>query len=40
MDNYGWSDANNRWAKWIGQYRDRMRRFSQSGLRDRSTSSG
>ena len=25
MDNFGWSHDNNRWAKWIGQYRDRMR---------------
>jgi isoamylase len=36
MDNHGWSDANNRWAKWLGQYRDRVRRFSQSELRNRS----
>ena len=36
MDNYGWSHANNRWAKWLGQYRDQMRRFSQTGLRSRS----
>jgi isoamylase len=35
MDNFGWSYRNNRWAKWIGQYRDRVRKFSQSGLRDR-----
>jgi glycogen operon protein len=34
MDNYGWSHANNRWAKWLGQYRDKVRRFSASGLRD------
>jgi isoamylase len=36
MDNYGWSHANNRWAKWLGQYRDQVRRFSQSALRNRS----
>jgi pullulanase/glycogen debranching enzyme len=35
MDNYGWSHANNRWAKWLGQYRDQMRRFSQTGFRSR-----
>ena len=35
MDNFGWGHGNNRWAKWVGQYRDRMRRFSQSNLRDR-----
>jgi glycogen operon protein len=35
MDNFGWGHDNNRWAKWIGQYRDRMRRFLQSDLRDR-----
>ena len=23
MDSHGWSAANNRWAKWIGAYRDR-----------------
>jgi isoamylase len=34
MDNFGWSHVNNRWAKWIGQFRDRMRRFSASNLRD------
>jgi glycogen operon protein len=36
MDNYGYSSANNRWAKWLGQYRDLVRRFSQSGLKNRS----
>jgi isoamylase len=36
MDNFGWSNANNRWAKWLGQYRDLVRRFSQSGLKNRS----
>jgi glycogen operon protein len=35
MDNFGWSHGNNRWAKWLGQYRDGMRRFSQSQLRDK-----
>jgi len=35
MDNYGWSHANNRWAKWLGQYRDQVRRFSASNLRNR-----
>lgn len=30
-----WSHANNRWAKWLGRYRDNIRRFSQSGLRDK-----
>jgi isoamylase len=35
MDNFGWGDDNNRWTKWIGQYRDRVRKFSQSELRDR-----
>src|SRR4029434_4288202 len=27
------SAANNRWAKWLGAYRDEMRLFSQSALR-------
>jgi isoamylase len=34
MDNYGWSHENNRWAKWLGKYRDQMRLFSQSSLWD------
>ncbi len=34
MDNYGWSAANNRWAKWSGGFRDNVRRFSASALRD------
>jgi isoamylase len=34
MDNYGWSHENNRWAKWIGQFRDQVRRFSTSNLRN------
>jgi isoamylase len=37
MDNYGWSHNNNRWAKWVGQYRDQVRRFSASELKDRQT---
>lgn len=37
MDNYGWSHDNNRWAKWIGQYRDQVRKFSASELKDRRT---
>lgn len=36
MDNYGWSHENNRWAKWLGKYRDKIRRFSSSSLRSRS----
>lgn len=32
MDNFGWTYANNRWAKWLGKYRDQMRRFSASAL--------
>ena len=39
MDSHGWSAANNRWAKWLGAYRDEMRLFSQSALAARSTSS-
>ena len=35
MDNFGWNHNNNRWAKWLGRYRDKSRRFSQSSLRDR-----
>jgi glycogen operon protein len=35
MDNFGWSYANNRWTKWLGKYRDQMRRFSSSGLKNR-----
>ena len=34
MDSEPWSAANNRWAKWLGRYRDKMRRFSIAGLRD------
>jgi isoamylase len=35
MDNWGWSAANNRWAKWLGKYRDKMRKFSASSLQNR-----
>ncbi len=35
MDSGPWSHSNNRWAKWLGRYRDKVRRFSSSGLRDR-----
>jgi isoamylase len=35
MDNYGYGFYNNRWAKWIGKYRDDMRQFSKSTLNDR-----
>ena len=34
MDSDGWSADNNRWAKWLGHYRDKVRRFSQSSLND------
>lgn len=34
MDSDGWGHGNNRWAKWLGRYRDGVRRFSRSGLRD------
>lgn len=29
-----WSADNNRWAKWVGRYRDKIRRFSKSDLRN------
>jgi glycogen operon protein len=35
MDNFGWNHGNNRWAKWLGKYRDQMRRFSASAHRNR-----
>jgi glycogen operon protein len=35
MDNGGWDHTNNRWAKWLGRYRDKMRKFSASGLKNR-----
>jgi isoamylase len=37
MDSGGFSFANNRWAKWIGHYRDEIRNFSKSTLKSRST---
>jgi isoamylase len=33
MDSHGWSQHNNRWAKWLGAYRDQVRLFSQSQLK-------
>ncbi|BBM83597.1 alpha-amylase family glycosyl hydrolase [Candidatus Uabimicrobium amorphum] len=36
MDSGGWNYSNNRWTKWLGRYRDHMRRFSASGMKDRS----
>ena len=36
MDNGRWNYTNNRWAKWLGKYRDKVRRFSQSSLRNNS----
>ncbi len=35
MDNYGWNYVNNRWAKWLGKYRDKIRKFSASNLRNK-----
>ncbi len=35
MDNYGFDNRNNRWAKWIGRYRDGIRQFSKSSLDNR-----
>lgn len=32
-DGQAWSASNNRWAKWIGRYRDKIRRFSKSDLK-------
>jgi isoamylase len=34
MDSPPWDWTNNRWAKWIGNYRDGARLFSKSDLRD------
>jgi glycogen operon protein len=34
MDSAGWDCSNNRWAKWVGKYRDDARLFSQSNLRN------
>ena len=36
MDGAGWGAHNNRWAKWLGRYRDGVRRFSKSSLNNRS----
>nr|VFJ67509.1 MAG: glycogen operon protein [Candidatus Kentron sp. FM]VFJ67516.1 MAG: glycogen operon protein [Candidatus Kentron sp. FM]VFK16626.1 MAG: glycogen operon protein [Candidatus Kentron sp. FM] len=35
MDSGGYSHENNRWAKWGGQYRDHIRNFSKSTLKNR-----
>ncbi|MHC4520479.1 MAG: alpha-amylase family glycosyl hydrolase [Planctomycetota bacterium] len=35
MDNFGFGHHNNRWAKWIGRYRDSIRLFSKSTLTNR-----
>ncbi len=35
MDSGPWDRQNNRWAKWLGRYRDKVRLFSSAGLRDR-----
>ena len=37
MDSPPWDWRNNRWAKWIGRYRDAARLFSKSDLRDPGT---
>jgi len=34
MDSAGWDFSNNRWAKWVGKYRDDARLFSKSDLRN------
>ena len=34
MDSHDWGHHNNRWAKWLGRYRDHVRNFSKSSLRD------
>lgn len=34
MDSNGWNYSNNRWTKWLGRYRDNIRRFSSSNLKD------
>ncbi len=34
MDSGGWSYENNRWAKWLGKYRDKARKFSKAALLD------
>ncbi len=35
MDSGPWDHRNNRWAKWLGRYRDKARLFSSSALQDR-----
>nr|VFK26773.1 MAG: glycogen operon protein [Candidatus Kentron sp. MB]VFK33566.1 MAG: glycogen operon protein [Candidatus Kentron sp. MB]VFK76690.1 MAG: glycogen operon protein [Candidatus Kentron sp. MB] len=35
MDDSGYDYRNNRWAKWMGQYRDDIRCFSKSSLKNR-----
>ena len=37
MDSAGWDWRNNRWAKWLGKYRDGARLFSKSDLKDPDT---
>jgi glycogen operon protein len=37
MDNFGWSVTNNRWAKWLGRYRDKVRKFSASDLKSKTS---
>ena len=34
MDSAGWDFSNNRWAKWVGKYRDDARLFSESDLQN------
>lgn len=34
MDDEQWSYKNNRWTKWLGKYRDQVRRFSSSSMKD------
>jgi len=36
MDSGDWGAGNNRWAKWLGRYRDEVRHFSKSTLNNRS----
>jgi isoamylase len=37
MDSGQWNYTNNRWTKWLGKYRDDIRNFSKSTLRNRTT---
>ncbi|MCI5197408.1 MAG: hypothetical protein D3919_14565 [Candidatus Electrothrix sp. AW5] len=37
MDSNGYSYKNNRWAKWLGKYRDNIRNFSKGTLAKRSS---